>query len=271
VRPKHAAAFFAVTLLATLCVPHGAPATPRHAPDPPAVAPAGPLPTAKAIRTARRWAARRHGRVSWAVMRTTGRIAGAHSGRPHFSASTSKAMLLVAALRKLARRPVPTRLARLLGPMVIRSGNDQADAVLRIVGDAGLLGVARASGMRSFHPNGTWSNVQLTAADQVRLFGGIDRLVPRRHRAYARRLLRSIVPEQSWGVPAAARPEGWRVLFKGGWRGQIVNQSAQLVRGRTRIAIAVLTDTSPSQAYARKTIEGITRRLIAAPEPLSPY
>jgi hypothetical protein len=268
---KHAAMLIVVAAAVTLVVPHGSLATARHAPAAPGATPRGPFPSAHAVRAARRWADRRRGRVSWAVIRSDGRMAGAHRTREHFSASTSKAMLLVAALRRIGGSRIPPGLARLLGPMIIRSGNDEADAVRAIVGDAGLLDVARAAHMRSFHPNGTWSNVRLTAADQARLFLRIDRLVPRRHRSYARTLLRSIVPEQSWGVPAAARPQGWQVLFKGGWRKQIVNQSAQLERGSTRIAIVVLTDENPSQAYARATIEGITRRLVGGRRPLAPY
>ena len=223
----------------------------------------GTFPTDRALRRASRWAARREGRVSWSVLDTDGVFHGAFGARRHASASTSKAMLLVAALRRIGRHPVPPALAARLGPMIRRSDNRAAHEVRAIVGDTGLVGVARAVGMRHFAPNGTWSDVRLTAADQVRLFIRIDRLVPPRHRAYARGLLRRIVPEQSWGIPRPARPRGFRVLFKGGWRGTLVNQAALLERGETRIAIAVLTDGSPSQAYGRATIEGIARRLVA--------
>jgi hypothetical protein len=36
-------------------------------------------------------------------------------------------------------------------------------------------------------------------ADQTRFFLHIDRRIPVRHRRYAMRLLRSIVPSQRWG------------------------------------------------------------------------
>ena len=220
------------------------------------------IPTDPALRRASRWAARRRGRVSWSVLDSDRVFHGQHGARPHFSASTSKAMLLVAALRRTGRRQVPRALARRLDPMIRRSDNRAADAVRAIVGDAGLADVARAAGMQHFRTDGTWSNVRITSADQVRLFIRVDRLVPPRHRAYARSLLEGIVPNQSWGIPAAVRPSGWTVLFKGGWREKLVNQAALLERDGVRIAIAVLTDANPSQAYGRATVEGIARRLV---------
>ena len=222
----------------------------------------GIVPGDQALRSATRWAARRKGRVSWSVLDSAGVFHGSHGARPHFSASTSKAMLLVAALRRVGPHPIPPALAAQLRPMIRRSDNRAADAVLAFVGDAGLAGVARAAGMRHFATNGTWSNVRLTSADQARLFIRIDRLVRPRHRDYARGLLRGIVAAQSWGVPRAARPRGWRVLFKGGWREKLVNQAALLERSGTRIAIAVLTDANPSQAYGRATVQGIAERLV---------
>ena len=90
-------------------------------------------------------------------------------------------------------------------------------------------------------------------------------LIPKRFRRYARGLLSGIAREQSWGIPAAARPR-FNVFFKGGWnpaRGR-VHQVARLERGKTRIAIAVLQDGTPSMGYGEATIAGVTRRLLAA-------
>jgi hypothetical protein len=72
------------------------------------------------------------------------------------------------------------------------------------------------------------------------------------------------VPRQRWGVARAA-PRGWRLYFKGGWgsgRGLVDHQAALLVRGRQRVAVAVLTHGNPDHAYATETLRGVFRRLL---------
>jgi hypothetical protein len=72
-----------------------------------------------------------------------------------------------------------------------------------------------------------------------------------------------VTATQSWGIPAAARPE-WAVRFKGGWlpgRG-LAHQGAELRDGDRRVAIAVLTDGQPSHDYATGTIRGVAARLL---------
>jgi hypothetical protein len=232
-----------------------------------AQAPAPVLPSAEQVASAGAWAATRKGWVSWAVIDSAGQIHGRYATRRYPSASVSKALLLVAALRAVGgRRPVPLGLAVLLGPMIRISSNRAADAVFaRVGGDAGLRRVARAARLRRLGLNGTWSNVRISAGDLARFFLVADRLVPPRHRAYARGLLGDITSTQSWGIPRAARGKGWRVLFKGGWRRRIVHQGALVERGARRIALAVLSDGNPSMACGERTIEGITRRLLTAP------
>jgi len=125
-----------------------------------------------------------------------------------------------------------------------------------------LQGVGRRVHMRHLNTNTSLFDTGITAADQVRFFFDLRRAMGVRRFLYGKALLSSVISWQSWGIPSAARPRGWRVWFKGGWRGNLTHQSAQLIRGKVKIAISVLTTGSPSMAYAEGTIAGITRRLI---------
>src|SRR6185503_8007392 len=127
-----------------------------------------------------------------------------------------------------------------------------------------LRRVARVAGMKKFSPAGPWGVSQITAADQARFFLRIDRLVPRAHRRYARRLLSSITKGQRWGIAPVARRRNLKAFFKGGWVTGITHQVALLERRRNgqRIALAVLTKNSPSMEYGEQTIEGIATRLL---------
>jgi beta-lactamase family protein len=215
------------------------------------------------LASARRWVRDRAGTISFAVARPGKRVRGRFVDRAAASASVSKAMLLVALLRAAPQRALRGDERALLRAMITMSDNDSADAVYTRVGGAGLVRVARAAGMRGFAEAGYWSEARVTAADLARLFLRIDRLVPCRHRGFARRVLASVVSWQRWGVPGPAERRGLRVFFKGGWRTGLTHQAA-LVEGRgTRAALAVLTLDSPSQAYAEATIEGVAARMLA--------
>jgi hypothetical protein len=219
------------------------------------------LTTGAAIRKARRFARSRLGGVAFAFLDGEHRPRGLRRTVRFPSASVSKAMLLVALLRRAGHRHLTTGERGLLRPMITASDNDAASAVYARVGGDGMRRVARAAGMRRFVEVGYWSDAQITAADQARFFLRIDKLVPRRHRPYARSLLSSIVPEQRWGIAPVARLRRLRIFFKGGWRPGITHQVALLERGRRRVALAILT-RSPSIPYGEETIERIARRVL---------
>jgi hypothetical protein len=199
------------------------------------------------------------------VVSPDGRVRGSHVHRRHSSASVVKAMLMVAYLRQpdVARRPLRGRERALLRPMIRSSNNRAATRVRAVVGNSGLLRLARRARMRDFATSpGSWGDTQVSPYDQARFFWRIDTFVPRRHRAYARSLLAGIVGPQRWGVPRAA-PPGWDLYFKGGWvPPHRVNQVALLERDRSRVAVAVFSQGGPSFRYGRETIEGIARRLL---------
>ena len=216
----------------------------------------------------RRYADARAGTVSFAV-RTERGVAGRSPDRVFPSASVVKAMMLVAYLRRpsVRKRDLRPDERNLLTPMVRWSSNKDASAVSVKLGFGALDRIARRAGMRSFveAPQDCWGCSRITARDQTRFFLAIDRLLPRRHRAYGLGLLARVVPRQRWGVARAA-PRGWQLYFKGGWgsgRGLVDHQVALLTRGRERVAVAVLTSGSPSHAYATETLRGVFGRLLA--------
>ena len=215
------------------------------------------------VAAARAFAHTRTGEIAFAV-RTRRGTAGEGLDRAFRSASVTKAMLLAAYLRQPSVRGRALRPGEraLLGPMIRRSANKAASKVNHRLGPGALDTLARRAGMKAFStlPE-CWSCSRITAHDQTRLFLRIDRLLPRRHRAYGMDLLERIVPPQRWGVALAA-PDGWRLYFKGGWTRKVDHQVVLLVRGRERLSVAVLTTGSPNRGYAMHTLLGVFARLL---------
>lgn len=220
------------------------------------------VPTGDGLRRALMWASHRAGRVSVAVVDSRGALHGLQSRRPCVSASVIKAMLLVAYLRG---HPEPSAGMRdVLRRMIDYSDNAATDVVYRVVGRSGLVKLAGLAHMRGFHPSGGWITTRITAADMACFFRDMERYIPDRQRRFASGLLAGIAPSQSWGIPAAARPMGYSVYFKGGWLGAFVlaNQAARLERAQARLGLAVFTDGNPGSQYGLDTIRGVTERLL---------
>jgi beta-lactamase class A len=235
-------------------------------------APAGATPWRPDVRSAGSYAGERLGSVSFAV-RTERRMWGVDARRAVPAASVVKSMLLVAYLRRPAVRSRPLRRAdrALLAPMVRWSDNVAATRVRDIVGNGALTRLARAARMRAFAVAPIWGMSLISAADGARFFLRLPRLVPRRHRDTALRLLRSIVPSQRWGI-GRERPRGWALYFKGGWgsgSGAVDHQVALLRRGRRRMSVAIMTTGNPSHAYAVRTLRGVAARLLRRLRPAS--
>jgi Beta-lactamase enzyme family len=217
------------------------------------------------MRTAIHYARHRTGDIAFAV-RTDKRFYGYRPDHVEWSASVLKAMLMVAYLDRTSvrRRPLNAGDRTLLVPMIIRSDNTAATEVRNIVGDGALVALAHRVGMTNFAPAPIWGESRITARDQTRFFLHIDSYVARLHRAFAMRLLASIVPSQRWGVGEVA-PKGWKLYFKGGWgygTGLIDHQVALLVRGCARVSVAVLTMNDGSHDYGKQTLRGLFARLL---------
>jgi beta-lactamase class A len=217
------------------------------------------------VAAARAYAHTRPGVIAFAV-RTDDRFWAWKPDEQFPSASVLKAMLLVAYLRHVRDRPLRASERALLTPMIRRSDNYAATTIRDRIGDGALVRLARRVGMTRFRPGGAiWGNSQITARDQTRFFLHIDRYIPARHRAYALRLLRTVIPSQRWGVGRVPLPPGWTVYFKGGWgsgTGRVDNQVALLVNGDERVSVAVLTVADGSHAAGKETLRGLFARLL---------
>jgi hypothetical protein len=224
---------------------------------------AGPAGWRPDVRAAAHYADGRRGSISFAV-RAGGHVWGRRLDRVAPSASTLKLILLATELRRIGNRPLPRRERRLLSPMIRKSANGPASELVIRLGRRRIEHVAHLGGMHRFHLGSPWGLSTVTARDLTRFALRVRALVPRRHRAYAMALWRSIVPSQRWGAFRVA-PRGWTVRAKGGWgsaTGAIDHQVALLTRGHERVAAAVLTTSNGSHAYGIQTLRGIFARLL---------
>ena len=202
-------------------------------------------------------------------MSARGKRWGVHESVTAQGASTIKVMLLAAYLRQagVRDRQLNRREKRLLGPMIRRSDSVAATTVRNEVGGAAIRKLARRVKMRDFEYSALWGASRTSARDQARFMRNLRRYLPARHRRYALRLLRTIVPSQRWGI-ARVKPSGWRLHFKGGWGdlsggyGGLDHQVALLTRGRHRIGVAIITQGNPTLGYGNQTLRGIAKRLL---------
>jgi len=248
---RRAAALALVVLTAAPAAPHARPI----GAEPSLIARGG-------VHDARVYARGRAGTVAFAVARPGAKIRGLNLDHEFFSASVVKAMLALEVVREARHRDLTSTERALLRPMITVSDNNAASTVYRRVGGAGLYRVAAAAHMTHFRDVGNWADAHITAADQARLFLRIDKLAPKRHRAYLRGLLASIVSWQRWGIAPVAEARGFHIMFKGGWRIGISHQIALLERDGRRIALAVLTSGAPDP-YGRLTETGVAQRILA--------
>ena len=211
------------------------------------------------------YARSRVGDIAFAV-RTADRFYGYRPDHDEWSASVVKAMLLVTYLDSAAvrDRPLTASQEAVLGPMIRASDNDDAQQIFDTVGQAGLRALAQRVGMTGFATNPVWGETRIDPRDQTRFFLHIDTYVVARHRSYAMRLLRSVIPPQRWGIGELGLP-GWKRYFKGGWgygTGLEDHQVVLLTRGCARVAIAVLTMYDGSHPYGKATLKAIFARLL---------
>jgi hypothetical protein len=214
------------------------------------------------------------GHTALAVVTSEGREYGVRVHDRFITGSVVKSMLLVAYLRRLdamGQHYVDANSNAILYPMINVSDNNAASAAGAIVGNAGLYDVAHAAGMVDFSVTTDWGSAFLSASDMAKFFFEMDSLIPKEFVGYARNLLSTIAGFESWGIPAVARPLGWTVFFKGGWRPSpdiyLVHQIARLEGHGLTFAMAVMTDGDNGMGDGISKIQGTTAALLATPPP----
>ncbi|MGW2491971.1 serine hydrolase [Streptomyces sp. NPDC001606] len=163
-------------------------------------------------------------------------------------------------------------------PMIERSDNTAANALWQEIGRApGLAAANKRLGLTSTTggPDARWGLTRTTATDQIRLLravfadgrtqGGGSPVLNADSRAYLRSLMGRVIPEQTWGVPAAGGPGSPRLL-KNGWLQRTttglwdVNSIGQVtVRGH-RYLVAVLSNGSASMSDGVTLVEHTARQ-----------
>jgi hypothetical protein len=232
-------------------------------------------PSLAAIHQAESYLDGRGGHTGLAVVTTEGREYGIRMDDRFITGSLVKAMLLVAYLRRLdamGQHSVDPTSNSILYPMINVSDNNAATRCWSIVGNSGLYAVARAAGMTDFSVDTSatwgaqWGAALLSAGDQARFFFEMDSLIPKEFVGYARYLLSTIAGYETWGIPTVARPLGYQVFFKAGWRPSpdifLVHQAARLEgHGRT-FSMAIMTDGDNGMGDGISKIEGTTAALL---------
>lgn len=192
-----------------------------------------------------------------------GRIRGVRTWRMSNSASTGKALLLVAWLRE--GRPVsPVRSQ--LRSMITQSDNQAASWIYNQLGDRPLARALKRMEMNHTRLCGCWASIGWSAREYSKLWASLPRALPRRNRWFAMGLFAGIVSDQRWGIPQESHRYGWRVYLKGGWRpeagGWIVLQGALLTRGKQRMALVVFTRHQSGVESGARKIRTIARLIL---------
>lgn len=228
------------------------------------------------------------GRISVAVQ-DLDRGTGAAYGQERFDTASIVKLDILAALLLSAQdagRELTTEEERRAAVMIRQSDNDAADALWQTIG--GRTGLDRANerlGLRDTRAGerGRWGLTQTTAQDQLTLlravygeFGGQGGTGPldARSRTYLQTLLGEVIPEQSWGVSAAA--DGEQFELKNGWLPRSttgrwdVNSIGRLTSDGRDYLVVVLSDGHATFADGVDRVEQAARAAVAIHREFSP-
>ncbi|WP_067451471.1 serine hydrolase [Actinomadura macra] len=192
------------------------------------------------------------------------------AGSHYDSASVVKATILGALLRKVTdgKRSMTTSEKSLANKMITRSDNAAASTLWRSVGRTRMSRFLKQAEMThtTLGPSGYWGLTQITAQDQIELLSRYttsNALLPDHARAYALKLMNSVIASQRWGTPAG-HPANVTWHVKNGWlprhgRDWRVHSIGAFDGHGEDYMIVVLTRDTPSMAYGVQTIERVAR------------
>jgi beta-lactamase class A len=195
-------------------------------------------------------------------------VCSLNGGAHFYSASTVKAIILAALLRKAddQHRGLTSTEQKEAWSMITVSDNNAATYLWNDVGMAALQHFLNLAGMKHtiLGKNGYWGLTQETANDEsllLHLLVTANRVLTNANRNYQLHLMASVTSSQRWGTPAGV-PTSYTVHVKNGWLplpgyGWIINSLGAFTKGSGEYTMDVLTDHNTSMAYGITTIEDI--------------
>ncbi|MFF5145789.1 serine hydrolase [Streptomyces sp. NPDC013157] len=153
--------------------------------------------------------------------------------------------------------------------MIENSDNTSASQLWDVIGKAaGLDAANKRFGLTSTEggDGALWGLTQTTAADQLTLLQqvfGDDSKLSEASQAYVQGLMKTVEPDQRWGVSAAA--DGSEYALKNGWLARSttglwdVNSIGRVTVGGTDYLVAVLSKGTVSQAKGISLVEAAAK------------
>lgn len=155
----------------------------------------------------------------------------------------------------------------LAGRMITQSENEAAITLHAAIGKtAGLKAANKRLGLKKTTVNDAWGLTRTTAEDQLRV---LSQLINKKSplnadsRALILKLMSSVVPEQRWGVGAAAKPSENAALKNGwlAWEGTdfqfIINSMGRITGDDVDLSVVVLSHRHPTQAGGEEAVSEI--------------
>lgn len=192
---------------------------------------------------------------------------GAHTQFPTASVAKLSVLAMLVRIAEEEDRDLTDAELAQAEQMIRHSGNEVTDDLYQHIGFTdGFEEGIEAFGLQSTEPNpsGVWGSTMTTAADQLRLLRALhldEGPLSAEGREQIRALMESVVPEQVWGVSAAAGPDD-TVGLKNGWTPRdnngglwTVNSVGYVVGPDRAYLVAVLSDGQPDQGTGITMIE----------------